>query len=72
MNSQGSNLPVYDVRTMADVMEASVAHGSVGLCGVLHHLVSQRTNEIGIRIVLGAKSRDMPRICFGTECRRPG
>jgi len=80
VNHEDANLPVFDVRTMADLMQASAAHqqfttmiigsfalvalilAAVGLYGVLYHLVSQRTNEIGIRVVLGATSGEVRRL----------
>jgi len=80
VNGQDSNLPVFDVRTIEDVMAASAAQqkftalvigcfalvalilAAVGMYGVLYHVVSQRTNEIGIRVVLGATSREVRRL----------
>jgi putative ABC transport system permease protein len=78
--SVNASLPVANVRTLSDIMSASMAQtsfalvmlaiaaavalmlGIVGIWGVIAYIASQRTKEIGIRIALGAVSRDVTRL----------
>ena len=78
-------LPVFNVRTMGDLMSASMARrrfsldlmsafavsalllAALGIFGVMAFVVSQRAQEFGIRIALGAKPRDILGLAF-----RPG
>jgi putative ABC transport system permease protein len=50
---------------MAAFSAVALALASAGIFGVLAYSVAQRTNEIGIRVALGASSREVTRMIVG-------
>jgi putative ABC transport system permease protein len=76
-------LPVYNVRTLNEVMERSLGQrrfaaelvaafasmavllASVGIYGLLAYLVGQRSQEIGVRIALGAQQGTILKLILG-------
>lgn len=86
VESLGPGQPVFDIRPMQDVVQASIDNtrftmlvlsgfaiaalvlAGVGLYGTLAYLTSQRTQEFGVRLALGASPASILRLVVGEGC----
>jgi putative ABC transport system permease protein len=86
----GPGRPVFDIRSMDDIVEASIDNtrftmlvlsafavaslllAGVGLYGTLAYLTSQRTQEFGVRLALGASAATILRLVIREGCQLAG
>ncbi len=61
--------PRLRTRVLAAIAALSLALASIGIYGVMAQSVVQRTQEIGIRMALGARARDLVRMVVGQGLR---
>jgi putative ABC transport system permease protein len=64
--------PRFIVRLTVGFAIVALLLGGIGIYGVLSYTMSQRTNELGIRIALGAESRQVVRMVVGEGMRIVG
>jgi predicted lysophospholipase L1 biosynthesis ABC-type transport system permease subunit len=90
VESLGPGRPVFDIRPMDDIVQASISDtrftmlalsgfaiaslvlAGVGLYGTLAYLTSQRTQEFGVRLALGASAANILQLVFREGCLLTG
>lgn len=71
--AQRMALPLWPTRTLATFFGVcsllSLVLATVGLFGVTHYVVSQRTREFGVRLAIGASGPALQRLVLGESLR---